>query len=219
MENNSHHSFISQQNLPNLWNIFQLCIGGTIEKRELASKKLEREHKRVLEVGCSVGNLSKVFIFKPNISYTGIDIDKKAIRSAQARYRRCRNARFFCEEVNEFSNRGEQFDYLLYAGVFPHCDDKTSLSLLSAAKKLSHSDTDIIIQQPLIPESFDTCFMKQYIRLEQGQNLKSEAEMKKFIQSIPFFKLIDFEIHYISPFPFFSSLICARYVLARCRIM
>jgi 2-polyprenyl-3-methyl-5-hydroxy-6-metoxy-1,4-benzoquinol methylase len=74
--------FLSQHNFPILWEFLQYWIGGTTDKRRLCLRKYNGQ-KRVLEVGCSVGNIAKAFQSFAEISYTGIDIDSTAIRRAQ----------------------------------------------------------------------------------------------------------------------------------------
>jgi hypothetical protein len=53
-------SFLSQSNFPRLWLLFQYLVGGTADKRRLAAMYYKGQ-KKVLEIGCSVGNVSQIF--------------------------------------------------------------------------------------------------------------------------------------------------------------
>ena len=42
-----------------------------------------QDNKKIIEVGCSVGNISDVFEQFKNVEYLGIDLDKNAIKYAK----------------------------------------------------------------------------------------------------------------------------------------
>ena len=104
-------------------------IGCNASKQALATEYYCGQ-KRVLEIGCSVGNVSAAFRAFPEVAFTGMDIDKDAIAQAKRRFRKYPNFNFSLSSLEELSLRGETFDYVLFAGMLHHVDDNTGLQLL-----------------------------------------------------------------------------------------
>jgi len=84
--------FLTQTRFPGAWLVFQHLFGGTRDKQHLALD-CYRGQSRILEIGCSVGNLTDAFL-PSGAAYTGIDIDGSAIAHAQRRFARQSNVRF-----------------------------------------------------------------------------------------------------------------------------
>ena len=125
-------TYLTQSRFPRLWLLMQNTIGGNKSKSALAIEHY-RGQKRVLEIGCSVGNVSAAFRAFPNVAFTGIDIDRNAIKLAKQRFLDTPNFRFSLCSLNELSCQGETFDYVLFPGMLHHVDDKTGLQLLRDA--------------------------------------------------------------------------------------
>lgn len=77
--------FLSQTRFPRLWLAMQMAIGGNACKQAFATEHFDSQ-KKVLEIGCSVGNISEVFTSYPDVTFTGIDVDQQAINLAQHRF-------------------------------------------------------------------------------------------------------------------------------------
>ncbi len=52
---------ISQWIMPRAFELFQFSIGGTVAKRNLVLQHYSNQ-KRILEVGCSAGNIAAAFL-------------------------------------------------------------------------------------------------------------------------------------------------------------
>lgn len=89
--------------------MMQKTIGGNECKSTLAIEYY-RWQKRVLEIGCSVGNISASFRVFPDVAFTGIDIDRNAINLAKRRFSDAPNFRFSFISLEELSRQGETFD-------------------------------------------------------------------------------------------------------------
>lgn len=87
--------YFNQTKFPRLWLLFQYVLGGTFDKRKLASKHLSK-HKKILEIGCSSGNVSDIFKKFENTKFLGIDIDEKAITFAEKRFGKNEDFKFRC---------------------------------------------------------------------------------------------------------------------------
>src|ERR1700761_7782180 len=110
----------------------QDAIGGKAGKQSLATEHY-RGQKRVLEIGCSVGNISSVFRSFPDIEFTGIDIDPRAIDLAKRRFRSYPNFEFSVTSLAELAQQGRRFDYVLFAAMLHHVSDVDALGLLRDA--------------------------------------------------------------------------------------
>jgi 2-polyprenyl-3-methyl-5-hydroxy-6-metoxy-1,4-benzoquinol methylase len=119
-----------QTRFPRLWLAAQQLIGGTRDKSALALRHYSGQ-ARVLEIGCSLGNVSDAFRQLEGISYTGIDIDASAIAIARCRFSDRSNFRFETSPIEELSQKGERYDYVVIAGVLHHLDDRSAQSMIA----------------------------------------------------------------------------------------
>ncbi len=95
------------------------------------------EAKKVLEVGCSTGELLNVL--KPSLG-VGIDISFKSIEIARAKYPALQ---FFCASIEDFS-MDEKFDYVVLSGLLGELEDIQRF--LVCLKKFCHSRTRVVVE-------------------------------------------------------------------------
>lgn len=201
--------FFSQHNFPVLWELFQYWIGGTTDKRRLSLRKYNGQ-KRVLEVGCSVGNLARAFQSFPEISYTGIDIDSTAIRRAQKKYDHVPQFRFVCKDLRDFSESEERFDYIVLAGVCHHVEDSSLRRMMHAARHMLSEKGSLIVVDFLIPRLEDSWFLKLFWKIDQGRFPRDEEQMEKFLRNLDGLHLSEVEMDFVGCTPF-SWPLCARF--------
>ena len=202
-------AFLTQQRFPRLWLWFQFLAGGTVDKRRLCVLTYAGQSD-VLEIGCSVGNITPVFAPFPDVQYTGLDIDPIAIQAARRRFVHEARFRFICEPLTAFCKRGETFDYILFAAILHHVDDATCAELLGAAATLARPGATIAVVEPLLPEATDPPFVRLFIHLEQGEHVRTDAGMRRVLSSQDSVILQKSEMHYIGATPF-SMPKCARF--------
>jgi len=172
---------LTQSNFPRLWLLFQRLIGGSKDKQALALSRYAGQ-RSILEIGCSVGNIADAFRSLQGISYTGIDIDGKAIRVAQQRFLGL-EFRFLKESVEEHAQSGSRYDYILVAGMLHHVDDATAIDILRSTRSLSSSGGTVLIYDPDTLMSSDSALVHWYYKLEQGKFRRSHTENEALIQS------------------------------------
>ena len=210
-------AFLTQSRYPILWKIFQYCIGGTVDKRKLAVCKYEKQGN-ILEVGCSLGNIAKVFLKKPDLKYTGLDIDPVAIRCAQKDYANNKNFRFICMDLGSFIKQSdEKFDYILFAGMLHHVDLGTFRDLFKDVRPSMPDDGVLVVVDRLSPRKNDNWFIHVFKKLERGEYVRDESEMQSILKDLPGFKLRSVETCLIGATPL-SIPKCARfgvYVLSK----
>jgi len=174
---------LTQGRFPRLWLLMQNIIGGNKCKSALAVKHY-RGQKRVLEIGCSVGNVSSAFRAFPEVVFTGIDIDRNAINLARRRFKDVPNFRFCLSSLEELSRQGETFDYVLFAGMLHHVDDKTALKLLRDAVKCTVHGGLLVLYEPEAVRALDGWFFRCFYALfEQGAFLRSRDDLQSLVES------------------------------------
>ena len=208
-------AYLNQTRFPTLWKLFQLTIGGTIDKRKLCLLKYSGQ-KRILEIGCSLGNIAQVFK-KYNIEYTGVDIDSTAINYAKKEFVKCPNFKFICVDLRKYAEQSsEKYDFILFAGVLHHIDDFLSKELIVSSKKLLAENGKIVIVDSLRPDEKDNWFIHLFMQImEQGKYLRREEKLKELIETLPGLRCVASESHYqgATPFSFPKSCRFAVHVL------
>lgn len=202
---------LSQNRFPALWRLFQYWIGGTVDKRRLCLQYYGGQG-RVLEVGCSLGNIAKAFTRFHDVDYTGIDIDPVVIDYARRDFNRWKNFRFLSTDLREFAASAKPFDYILFAGILHHVDDQLAHELLQAASSLLAGTGKLVIVDPLLVRKEDSWLLHQYVKLEQGEYLRSGGNMLGLLQGVPGLQLTRSEERLIGASPLRRP-ICARFGL------
>ena len=210
-------AFLTQSRFPRLWELFQYWAGASVGKRKMAISHLEKRHKRVLEVGCSVGNVGKVFFDLPGVHYTGIDIDPVVIARAKKKFVAKKNVEFLCEDLTKFAQTGREFDYILFAGMLHHCDDATCAALLAAGCRLAGREGEIIVSEPFLPEPKDTLYMRLAAKLERGEFVRKKEELVALIYGLAFLEVEELTVHAVALTPFFARPVAAHFGVFRCR--
>jgi len=200
-------AFFNQHRFPWLFQVFQTWLGGTHDKQKLALLKYKNQ-KRIMEVGCSIGNIAHVFRGLKNINYTGIDIDPAVIDHAQKTFAADANFQFVCQDLKTYQLSGEPFDFILFAGVCHHIPNEECQALFKAAKNLLSDDGQLIVIDILQPEPEDTWLLHRYIKIDQGEYIRDDASLRALIEGVT--KIKESEIHYVGATPY-SVPIIARF--------
>jgi 2-polyprenyl-3-methyl-5-hydroxy-6-metoxy-1,4-benzoquinol methylase len=173
--------FVDQNRFPRLWLLMQLTIGGNKAKQAFAVKWYKSQ-SRVLEIGCSVGNVSSIFAKQPNLAFLGIDIDAKAIGVAKRRFRRSPNLTFDHCDLAKVVESGRQFDYILFAGILHHVSDSVAIEMLINVRRCAAPDAAIVIYDPESPCPEDSLVMRWFMRtFEHGRHVRTEEEYCRLI--------------------------------------
>lgn len=175
-------SLFSQTRHPTLWRIAQRLVGGSKDKQALAVRFWEGQSK-VLEIGCSVGNITKAFYVLPGVDYTGIDIDPVAIAAAKRYFPKNDRVRFICKSVQDFAAEGHKFDYIVVAGMLHHVDDATAMSILRSTDRLARDGAPVVVYDPEPLRPDDSLAFKAVYNLEQGRHLRTNAELLHLLQA------------------------------------
>jgi len=204
-------AFLSQHRFPGLWNFFQYVIGGTVDKRRLCLKHYAGE-SAILEVGCSLGNISKAFTALPNIEFTGVDIDPVVIEYAQKAFSHTSNFKFVCEDLRSFSEKKDTlYDYILFAGICHHIEDIECVELLNvASRSLLQKGGKLVVVDPLLPLPEDSGFVHSFLKLEQGKFLRTGQQLEDIVKETEEVRLVDKHEYLIGASPLHRP-VCARF--------
>jgi 2-polyprenyl-3-methyl-5-hydroxy-6-metoxy-1,4-benzoquinol methylase len=209
-------SILNQTRFPRLWQAFQSVCGGLHDKRALCLLKYQGQ-PTVLEVGCSVGTIARVFACDPNVAYTGLDIDPHVIHYAQKALHATPNVSFVCQDVREFSTCGRRFGYVLFAGVCHHVETGELQSMLEAGASLLADDGLLVVVDPVLPEAGDPSFFGWFLWLEQGSFVRTSQTLQQLLVGVPGLALVSSDTHVVGASAW-STPKCARfgvYVLQR----
>ena len=209
--------YLRQDRFPTLWYLFQYFLGGTITKRRLVTKYYT-EQKKVLEVGCSLGNISSVFTKYPRIEFLGIDVDDLVVSKARKRFKHLPNFDFQKIDLRELSTKHKTFDYILFASVLEHVNDQNVTEFLVSADKILSKDGIIVIVNPMPARMNDNFLVKISANiLEQGEYLREINELEKIINDAKIFTIKILETELVPPFIFSypKSNRCITIVLTR----
>ncbi|MGY8770722.1 MAG: class I SAM-dependent methyltransferase [Pirellulales bacterium] len=204
-------AFLSQTKFPWLWDIFQMTIGGTHDKRKMMAAGVQ-EGDSILEIGCAVGNITPAFLKIPNTTYCGLDIDENALNLARNKFAKHDNCEFILQDLTEHSNQSSvKYDYILFAGMCHHITDDLCVEFIQSASRLLSENGAIYVVDPLIPRSEDSLFLQTYMKhLEQGEYLRENEAMKDLFDQVEELNLVEETIKFVNPTPF-PFLKCTRY--------
>ena len=164
-----------------MWLAFQKSIGGTKDKKKLALSYRSGK-RRILEIGCSVGNVSDAFRNLPNIYFLGLDIDAKAIGKARRRFSSLPNFFFICTGLEDLAEEMDNaFEYIIFAGMLHHVNDDKAITMLRAASRLCAPKGNILIFDPDALRDDDNLIFRAFYRIEQGRFLRHHAELKALV--------------------------------------
>ncbi len=194
-------NILSQTHSPRLWLLFQYLLGGTVDKRRFAIMKYSGQ-PRVLEIGCSVGNISSVFRQYPGIQYTGLDTDPIAIAAAKRHFSKSSNFRFLCKDICELAKDKEKYDYILLGNVCHHIDDDKMIRMLSVGATLLRNNGLLTVLDLILPSSHDNLLVRSGFRIDQGKHIRNESDILKIIGKVSGLKLNEREKHYLGATPF-----------------
>lgn len=185
--------FFSQTNFPRLWLGFQRIVGGNKDKQKLALKHYEGQ-RRVLEIGCSVGNVSAVFSRFPDIEFTGIDIDESALALARERLGHLKNFKFINISLSDLAKIDEKYDYIIFANILHHVDDATALDLLKDVQKVSAEGSTLIIMEPEKSRQDYGPLFKFFYLLEKGLYRRDREDLIRLVEAAGIKKFRDEDV-------------------------
>lgn len=127
---------------PFLYNLLQFTVGAMSARKIVINNYSTIKSKyKVLDIGCGTGYIVKYL--PDDISYIGIDVNKKYIDYAKNKY--SNKYSFICEYITtESILKYGSFDMIMMNGLIHHLDDSEVINILSVAKS-TLKDTGSIV--------------------------------------------------------------------------
>ena len=173
--------FLKIVNFPPLWKLLEDFTGANRCKTRLYPSVFKIQEGRLLDFGCSVGNLTPSF---SGFDYVGVDIDPIAINGAKRRFKDKDKISFYC--INVLKERlpeeviRDGFDHILFGSTAHHIEPK-ELSpvidkLLTYLKPTGVLHFFDMISQP----ETDVFTTRLFTRIDQGKWIRTLPEYEQF---------------------------------------
>jgi SAM-dependent methyltransferase len=157
--------------------------------------------EKVLDIGCGPAD---ILMYMPDVHYTGFDISREYIASAQKRFGN--KGHFFCNDVGLINIEQElgTFNLVMATGVVHHLNDAQAAQLFQLARMALRPDGRMI--------TYDGCYVPgqskitawlldkdrgkfvraqtEYVRLASGSFSKVQAHVRHDLLRIPYTHLI-----------------------------
>lgn len=176
------NALLSQTRFPRAWLLAQRLIGGTPDKQRLALQHYSGQ-RRILEIGCSVGNIADVFRDKGDIHYTGVDIDEPALSVARDRFAGDDRFVFTNAPLDDFIAQAMQWDYVLIAGVLHHVDEDDARKMVRDCAALTAPGGCLVVSEPVPLRPNDGLAFKVIHKVEQGQFLRETDALAAMVDA------------------------------------
>lgn len=182
------------------FDVFQFCIGGTIAKRRLVMDRWSGQ-RRVLEVGCSTGNIASAFRGR-DADYVGLDIDPAAIEWARRKFRKAARFSFVCSELHAYPF-GQPFDFVIFSGILHHVDTPTARRLMEFSASLLLPGGVVVVSDPLRPEPGDSLLTRAYRKMERGEFVRSREELAQLLEGLSNLRVVRHVCEPVTALPVF----------------
>ena len=171
---------LTQSNFPRLWLLFQKLFDQ--DKHRIIRTCFEGQN-RVLEVGCSAGNISEIF---KDIAcdFVGIDIDQEALKFAKECFLKVSHMTFHNVDLNLLDSSFGIFDLIMFNGMCHHVETANLTNLIGSAVHLEADRGKIIVSEPIVPD--DQSWIEKYLqRLDRGNYFRSSSELQNVLSQVP----------------------------------
>ncbi|MEE2746813.1 MAG: class I SAM-dependent methyltransferase [Pseudomonadota bacterium] len=176
---------LTQSNSPRLWRLFQKLFDQ--DKQRIARACFDGQ-KRVLEVGCSVGNISEIFK-DITCDFIGIDIDQKALKYARERFLKVSHMTFHKADLNLLDSRFGRFDLIMFNGMCHHVETKDLEVLIGSAVNLLADKGKIIVSEPIISD--DQSRIERFLqRLDRGNYFRSSSQLQNILSQVSGMRIV-----------------------------
>lgn len=201
---------ISRWLMPRAFDLFQFSIGGTVAKRNLVRHYYSNQ-KRILEVGCSVGNIAAAFLGQ-NVEYVGMDIDEDAINYAAKKFRHHPGFSFICGDLCRQKFQRD-FDFIVFSAVVHHLDNATATGLLEFSGDILSPQGVVLVSDPIQPRPTDSALIKLYRKMERGQYVRTLEGLSDIMTHLRGLTIVRQECQPVTALPFWSKPIVSYFGL------
>lgn len=157
---------------PYIFKLQQKINNYDVVKNEF-QKYLKSKNKKILEVGCSTGNLARQIIDMENNSYYGIDISQKYIDIAT---QSSLKGTFLQMDARKLNFDNEFFDIIMLSSVLHHIDDNVGKNCFREVHRVLKKEGVVIVAEPILnSKSFLSIIL---CKLDRGHFIRTTNEYK-----------------------------------------
>jgi SAM-dependent methyltransferase len=205
-----HDKLALQTRFPLLWLTVQYCIAGYFDRGRQILKHF-KNHRRVLEVGCSVGIDSAHFSSK-SCSYLGIDVDENAVQNAASRYKGKSHMRFMKTDLRQLDPDQYKFDFILICGTIHHIPDQEILPILEHAEKLLAAEGCLVVID-YAPHANPGWLERLILRLEEGDHVRDTQNVLDIVAKVDALSIENLEFFKNAAFVFPWPVMAHKFLL------
>ena len=134
---------------------------------------LKSKNKKILEVGCSTGNLARQIIDMDNNSYYGVDISKEYINIAT---KSTTKGKFLQMDARKLDFDNEFFDIVMLSSVLHHIDDVVGKNCFKEVHRVLKKNGVVIVAEPILnSKSLISIIL---CKLDRGHFIRTTQEYK-----------------------------------------
>jgi ubiquinone/menaquinone biosynthesis C-methylase UbiE len=168
--------------------MFNLVRGITDSRShifKLVKKELNaRKNEKILDVGCGLGNFSKV----TQGSYTGVDLNKSFIKFAKKNYG-SKNRKFFVMDATRLPYKNKSFDKATFLSMLHHFSEKDNQKVL---KELARVTKKYIVVLDLLPTKRPIAGF--LVKMDRGDHVRPLGKQFKILKK--YFKVLRYSKHH-----------------------
>ncbi len=139
---------------------------------------LNSKNKKILEIGCSTGNIAREIIDMDNNSYYGVDISKEYIEVAN---KSTIKGKFFQMDARELDFSNESFDIVMLSSVLHHIDDDTGKNCFKEIHRVLKKDGVVIISEPIV--NYKSLISIILCKLDRGNFIRTTDEYQSLFKN------------------------------------
>jgi len=139
---------------------------------------LNSKNKKILEIGCSTGNIAREIIDMDNNSYYGVDISKEYIEIAKKSTIR---GKFLQMDARELSFDNESFDIVMLSSVLHHIDDDIGKNCFKEIHRVLKKDGVVIISEPIV--NHKSLISIILCKLDRGNFIRTTEEYQNLFKN------------------------------------
>ena len=139
---------------------------------------LNSKNKRILEVGCSTGNVAREIIDMDNNSYYGVDISKEYIDIAS---KSSPKGNFFQMDARKLDFDNEFFDIVMLSSVLHHVDNNVGKNCFKEIHRVLKNNGVVIISEPIV--NHKSLLSIILCKLDRGHFIRTTEEYKNLFNN------------------------------------
>jgi ubiquinone/menaquinone biosynthesis C-methylase UbiE len=165
-------------NIPIIFKIQQKINNYEVLYKEFETYLENKRMLKILEIGCSTGNLSNKIIDMKKNEYIGIDTEENYINYAKKKYKL---GNFICMNGISLDFSDNTFDLIIISSVLHHNSDDQAKKIIQESRRVLKKRSFILISEPTFSKNFLSTFL---LKLDRGNFIRTFDGYRNLIQNL-----------------------------------